>query len=108
MRPSEPMTTSRMTTPCRCDDCAMGGYTGRTSFVFVGGLITPPIRTGAIASVTPSLSHGGGGGGGGTGGAASATSPPPAAPLSTPSGPPYAIRRGSAPGAKTNETLNEI
>src|SRR6266550_3355716 len=59
--PLGPMVASIITTPCTRADCAIGGYTGRMSLVFIGGLMFPPTRTGAA---------GGGGGGGGGGGAA--------------------------------------
>src|SRR6185436_1401903 len=70
-RPSGPIVASMITTPCTRADCAIDGYTGLTSFVFVGGLMLPPTRTAA-----------GGGGGGGGGGGASARPPtmPPATP----------------------------
>src|SRR5262249_4431156 len=70
-----------MTTPCTRADCAMGGYTGFTSLVFVGCLMLPPTRTGAV---------GGGGGGGGASGRPPTTPPttPPGTPPSTPPGTP--------------------
>src|SRR6185436_15885499 len=70
-----------MTTPWTRADCAMGGYTGLTSFVFVGVLMLPPTRTGAV---------GGGGGGGGACGRPPTTPPttPPGTPPSTPPGTP--------------------
>src|SRR3954464_8845794 len=74
------MVASMMTTPETRADCAIGGYTGRTSFVFVGVLMLPPTRTGAA----------GGGGGGGASGNPPTTPPtvPPGMPPSTPPGTP--------------------
>src|SRR4249920_2246867 len=82
-RPSGPIVASMITTPCTRADCAIDGYTGLTSFVFVGGLMLPPTRTAA-----------GGGGGGGGGGGASArppTMPPATPPAMPPSTPPTAF-----------------
>src|SRR5213083_2087137 len=74
--PFGPIVASMMTTPCTRADCAIAGYTGFTSFTFVGCLMLPPTRTGA-----------GGGGGGGGGGGASA-SPPTMPPVTPPTMPP--------------------
>src|SRR6185369_17179150 len=79
-----------MTMPWTRADCAIGGYTGRTSRVFCGGLMLPPTRTGAA---------GGGGGGGGSG------MPPVMPPATPPTIPPSIPEDRSKPASRPVSAL---
>ncbi|MFM8535565.1 MAG: energy transducer TonB, partial [Acidimicrobiia bacterium] len=46
-----------MTMPCTRADCAIGGYTGRTSRVFCGGLMLPPQKTRVVRPVYPPIAQ---------------------------------------------------
>src|SRR5262245_31474573 len=100
--PSLPRTTSRITTPVTLADCAIGGYTGFTSLIFLGADMLPPMR---IAPATSSGGNSGdaapGGGGGGGGAPATANAPAGVAASCQPT---FAL----SPGANENCTKNEI
>src|SRR4029434_4905088 len=103
-RPLAPISVSRITTPCTRADWAIGGYTGATSFVFVGTLMLPAILTATWVELNDVAPPGGGGGGGGGG----APAGPPNLKPGAPTGPPCASSLVSDPGANASVTADAI